>query len=459
MPEEKTQKRVLYRTLAGQENSRLMQDNEETRFKNVYPVKHPDYGEVYPEPDEDWHGTVYIQGRGPLSPETTAATAAKKFRFIDVGSMNNPLTPVSHRRVTGRPIETPALIRGYAVTAAKTPYPALNPSASDNSSPAGNATPEKKLSPVLSNRQNIPQPSAVMQNPFVIQNDWIKGGFQDNPMIRQYMPEFSDRSWSLEKKNVRYLDASGNVNFRDMTPVEAPAYQNLKPEYNENLEKVYTDINEEGQFIQYPEFDVAKLYDPNQSTLADPAHKKIMAGLESLNSNPYYNQMYYDMSQKGGTYAWRENLNLNNGIEAQFVPKHDMIEFKNIEKMLPQNIEEELIHAAQKQAYGMDTMVANKKKYGKSIELEAKIIQDYIRTLKTFQVQQGAYPPGSYGMKGPNNILYNAFLKKIAKQGGFTEADLKEYYKWGRQLNQVEGDVDPDFYPQLLFRYFGKEKK
>lgn len=203
-----------------------------------------------------------------------------------------------------------------------------------------------------------------------------------------------------------------------MTPVEAPAYQNLKPEYNENLEKVYTDINEEGQFIQYPEFDVAKLYDPNQSTLADPAHKKIMAGLESLNSNPYYNQMYYDMSQKGGTYAWRENLNLNNGIEAQFVPKHDMIEFKNIEKMLPQNIEEELIHAAQKQAYGMDTMVANKKKYGKSIELEAKIIQDYIRTLKTFQVQQGAYPPGSYGMKGPNNILYNAFLKKIAKQGG-----------------------------------------
>ena len=152
MPEEKTQKRVLYRTLAGQENSRLMQDNEETRFKNVYPVKHPDYGEVYPEPDEDWHGTVYIQGRGPLSPETTAATAAKKFRFIDVGSMNNPLTPVSHRRVTGRPIETPALIRGYAVTAAKTPYQALNPSASDNSSPPGNATPEKKLSPVLSNR-------------------------------------------------------------------------------------------------------------------------------------------------------------------------------------------------------------------------------------------------------------------------------------------------------------------
>ena len=273
------------------------------------------------------------------------------------------------------------------------------------------------------------------------------------------MPEFSDRSWSLEKKNVRYLDASGNVNFREMTPVEAPAYRNLKPEYNENLEKVYTDIYEEGQYIQYPEFDVNDLYDDYQSAYYDNDRDKIVNGLKTLNSNPYYNRMFHDIVKKGGKYAWRPNLNLSDNIEAQFDPERDMIEFKNRGKMLPQNIEEELIHAAQKQAYGMDTMVANKKKYGKSIELEAKIIQDYIRTLKTFQLQQGTYPSGSYGMKGPNNISYNAFLEKIAKQGGFTEADLKEYYKWGRQLNQVKGDVDPDFYPQLLFRHFGKEKK
>lgn len=325
MPEKTTQKRVLYRTVSGQENTRFMQDNEEERFKNVYSVSHPDYGNVYPEPDEDWSGTAYTPG--PLSPEAQAARTGKKFKFIDVGSMNNPLFPVSHRRVTDRSVETPAVTKTKAVTDGKNPVVEVAPSIQKNQRPILNAVPK---------------------NPAVIQNDWIKGGFLDNPMVKQYLPEFSDRSWNLQKKNIRYMDASGEIKFRNMTQEEAPVYRNLNPKYNQDMEKVYTDIDQEERFVQYPDFDVAKLYDPNHSSLADSAHEKVMKGLRSLNTNPYYNRMFYDMSQKGGTYAWREQPFLSENIGAQFVPKEDKIEFKNITKMLPPNIEEELIHAAQK---------------------------------------------------------------------------------------------------------------
>lgn len=235
-------------------------------------------------------------------------------------------------------------------------------------------------------------------------------------MVKQYLPEFSDRSWNLQKKNVRYMDASGKIKFRNMTQEEAPVYRNLNPKYNQDMEKVYTDIDQEERFIQYPDFDVAKLYDPNHSSLADSAHEKVMKGLRSLNTNSYYNRMFYDMSQKGGTYAWCEQPFLSENIGAQIVPKEDKIEFKNIAKMLPPNIEEELIHAAQKQVYGMDTMANQKEKYEKSIEHEAKVIQDYVRALKNFQTQEGKYPSSGYmGMKGPLDISYNAFLGKIAK--------------------------------------------
>lgn len=107
----------------------------------------------------------------------------------------------------------------------------------------------------------------------------------------------------------------------------------------------------------------------------------------------------------------------------------------------------------------MDTMANQKEKYEKSIEHEAKVIQDYVRALKNFQTQEGEYPSSGYmGMKRPHDTSYNAFLGKIAKQGGFTEADLEEYYNWGRQLNQVKGNIDSNFYPQLLFRYFKKKE-
>lgn len=118
-----------------------MQDNEEERFKNVYLVSRPDYGNVlYPEPDEDWRGTAYIPVS--LSPEAQAARTGKKFKFIDVGSMNNPLFSVSHRRVTDRPVETPAVTKTKAVTDGKNPVVEVAPSIRKNQRPILNAVPK-----------------------------------------------------------------------------------------------------------------------------------------------------------------------------------------------------------------------------------------------------------------------------------------------------------------------------